>query len=178
LQQVAVSAVAGDAGKKLELLYGAYFDVQQALASDKKPTADSAQTLHKAALELGSDSSLPAASAKLAEEIATKSEHLHHLDLIGVRREFKPISHAIVKLAAQIRGAGARHAFTHFYCSMVKGGGGDWLQANDQLLNPYFGSEMLHCGEKVQEFPPSGKPAIKAAPQPKHDVPASGEKGA
>jgi hypothetical protein len=29
------------------------------------------------------------------------------------------------------------------------------------LLNPYFGSEMLRCGEKVSEILPAAKPAEK-----------------
>ena len=168
LEQVAVTPIGGDAGKSLEGLYAAYFDVQKALASDKKPPADSAQALHKAALELSSDTALPAASAKLAQAIAAKSEHLHHMDLTGARKDFKPISHAIVTLASQVRSEGARNSFTHFYCPMVKDGGGDWLQPGGELLNPYFGSEMLRCGDKVQEFPPQGKAAIEAQPHQNH----------
>ena len=168
LEQVAVTPIGGDAGKSLEGLYAAYFDVQKALASDKKPPADSAQALHKAALELSSDTALPAASAKLAQAIAAKSEHLHHMDLTGARKDFKAISHAIVTLASQVRSEGARNSFTHFYCPMVKDGGGDWLQPGGELLNPYFGSEMLRCGDKVQEFPPQGKAAIEAQPHQNH----------
>lgn len=81
LEQVAVTPIGGDAGKNLEALYAAYFDVQKALASDKKPPTASAQALHKAALILSSDTGLPTASAKLAQEIAAKSEHLHHSTL-------------------------------------------------------------------------------------------------
>jgi Cu(I)/Ag(I) efflux system membrane fusion protein len=33
-------------------------------------------------------------------------------------------------------------------CPMVYGdSGADWLQATDQLRNPYFGASMLKCGE-------------------------------
>jgi Cu(I)/Ag(I) efflux system membrane fusion protein len=150
---VAITPVPGDAGLRLENLYAAYFEVQQALASDMKPPAASAQTLGQAASELASDPSLPESAAKLVQEIAAKSEHLHHMELAEARKTFKPISHAVVTLATQVRATGARNRFTHFYCPMVPGGGGDWLQANDQLINPYFGSEMLRCGEKVHQFP-------------------------
>lgn len=170
LKQVAVIQIGGEAGKNLEALYSAYFDVQQALASDKKPSAGSAQALHKTAMELSSDASFPAAFAKLAQAIAAKSEHLHHMDLINTRKEFKPISHAIVTLASQVRGEGTQSAFTHFYCPMVKDGGGDWLQPGGELLNPYFGSEMLRCGDKVQEFPPQGEAAIEVEPHKNHQV--------
>ncbi|MFO0903737.1 MAG: efflux RND transporter periplasmic adaptor subunit [Pirellulales bacterium] len=168
LEQVAVTPIGGEAGKNLEVLYAAYFDVQKALAGDKTPSAGSAQALHKAALELSSDAALPAASAKLAQAIAAKSEHLHHMDLTSARKDFKPISHAVVTLASQVRNEGAQNSFTHFYCPMVKDGGGDWLQSGGELLNPYFGSEMLRCGDKVQELPPQGKPASEAQPHENH----------
>lgn len=103
-----------------------------------------------------------------------KSEHLHHLDLAGARMGFKPISHAVVTLATQIRGEGAQKPFIHFYCPMVAGGGGDWLQPGGVLLNPYFGSELLRCGEKVQEFPAQGKSAAhkeQEASSPKREGP-------
>ena len=57
------------------------------------------------------------------------------------------------------RAEDAAVSYTHFYCPMVPGGGGDWLQQNGELVNPYFGSEMLRCGERVQALPPP-----KAAP--------------
>jgi Cu(I)/Ag(I) efflux system membrane fusion protein len=78
------------------------------------------------------------------------------MDLAGARQAFKLISHAVVTLAAQLRGADAEEPFTHFYCPMVPGGGGDWLQPGFELANPYFGSQMPRCGEKVAEFPAKG----------------------
>jgi hypothetical protein len=50
---------------------------------------------------------------------------------------------------------------------MVPGGGGDWLQVEGELLNPYFGSEMLRCGSKVQVFPPNSN---EAAEPEKHNA--------
>ncbi|RPH78032.1 MAG: DUF3347 domain-containing protein, partial [Planctomycetaceae bacterium] len=158
-EQVAVTPIAGEAGTKLEALYAAYFEAQQALAADKMPPAAAAQALHHAANELASEATLPESSVQLLQDIATKSEHLHHLDLAGARQVFKPISHAVVTLATQVRSEDAHRPFTHFYCPMVAGGGGDWLQPGGELLNPYFGSEMLRCGEKVREFPVPQKPA-------------------
>jgi Cu(I)/Ag(I) efflux system membrane fusion protein len=39
------------------------------------------------------------------------------------------------------------------HCPMVYGNtGADWLQDNDQLRNPYFGSMMLKCGEVKEEL--------------------------
>jgi Cu(I)/Ag(I) efflux system membrane fusion protein len=165
--EIVVQPVGGDAGQKLDALYTAYFEVQTALAADKKPPPTAAEAMHKAATELGSDATLPEPSAKLIQQIAAESEHLQHMDLAGARKAFKPISHAVVTLATQVRSEKAASSFTHFYCPMVPGGGGDWLQAGGELSNPYFGSEMLRCGEKVQVFPPNGKAAVEPE---KHDA--------
>lgn len=163
-EKVEVTPVGGEAGKNLEQLYAAYFQVQQALSADKQPTAAVAQSLHQLAQKLAQDTNLPGTSANFLKQIAESAEHLHHLDLAKARQAFKPLSHAMVALAAQVRGQGTHQSFTHFYCPMVEGGGGDWLQPEGELLNPYFGSEMLHCGEKVREFPTQGQPA--APPKP------------
>ena len=150
----------------LENLYAAYFDVQRALASDKTPPAAAAQALHRAASTLADDRALSSDARQLLAEVAAKSEHLHHLDLAGARKAFGPVSQAIVTLATQVRSENAQTSFTHFFCPMVPGGGGDWLQPDGALLNPYFGSQMLRCGEKVHELPPqSERPPIEAAPR-------------
>ena len=177
-EQVAVTPIGGEAGKKLEALYAAYFEVQKALAADRTPPAAAAQALHKAASELKGGATLPQSSAKLVQDIAAKSEHLHHLDLAGARKGFKPLSQAVVALATQVRGEGAQPPFTHFYCPMVPGGAGDWLQPGGELLNPYFGSEMLRCGEKVQVYPAKGKPATETNSHNGHKLAPAKEKGA
>jgi membrane fusion protein, copper/silver efflux system len=43
--------------------------------------------------------------------------------------------------------------YLHMYCPMVPGGGGDWMQRKEPLRNPYWGSEMLECGEVVARHP-------------------------
>jgi Cu(I)/Ag(I) efflux system membrane fusion protein len=175
-ERIAIFAIPGDTGKTLETLYSAYFEVQHALASDKKPPGAAVQRLNQVAGKLADDRALPAGATNLVKEVAEKSEHLHHMQIEEARKEFKPISHAIVTLATQVRSEGSQTAFAHFFCPMVPGGGGDWLQADDKLLNPYFGSKMLRCGEKVQTLPPAGQANLIRDPHTEHGtVPA--EKG-
>lgn len=170
-EEIAITRVDGEAGKKLEQLYAAYFQVQKALAADQTPPADAAQQVAASARDLTDAIALPEPSRKLAEEVATQAEHLHHMDLAAARKAFKPISHAIVTLATQVRSAESQQSFTHFFCPMVPGGGGDWLQAGGELLNPYFGSEMLRCGEKVADYGPSSDPPEPEAKLPQqHDA--------
>jgi hypothetical protein len=54
---------------------------------------------------------------------------------------------------------------------MVPGGGGDWLQQEGELLNPYFGSQMLRCGEKVAEYPPAAPLELGGEPREQHAPP-------
>jgi multidrug efflux pump subunit AcrA (membrane-fusion protein) len=175
---ISAAAVAGETGMSLEELYAAYFEVQHALASDKKPPAAAAQRLHETASKLARDRAMPTSSVELVQAVAAKSEHLHHMDIEEARKSFKPISHAIVTLATQVRSEGSQSAFTHFFCPMVPGGAGDWLQADDKLLNPYFGSKMLRCGEKVRVLPPAKEASPASDPHREHRASYEAERGA
>jgi len=177
-EAMAVTPIPGEAGQKLELLYNAYFDVQRALAADHKPPPAASQTLHQAATELGANAAIPQPAARLLRDVSTKSGHLQQLEVEEARQEFKSISQAVVSLAAQVRSATAQQSFTHFHCPMVPGGGGDWLQPNGELLNPYFGSQMLRCGEKIREFNAPGRPARPADAPSGKEAPAHDEKEA
>jgi Cu(I)/Ag(I) efflux system membrane fusion protein len=177
-KNVKVASVEGDAGQKLESMYDAYFAVQKSLAADQKPESESAQQLAQVAKELSQNKALPDDAVKRMEEIARHAEHLHHMDLVAARKAFEAISHAVVTLATQVRSSTAKQTFTHFYCPMVPGGGGDWLQKEGELLNPYFGSRMLRCGEKVSEYPPVSVPNSSNEPHEQHEKPAEANKEA
>jgi len=155
-EHVHVESLPDALGDQIEKFYAAYFAVQQSLARDEKPSAEAAATVHRLAGELATNNALPAAARRQLQSIAQSSEHLHHMDLKPSRDAFKPISHAVVTLATQIRGDRAQTPFVHFFCPMVEGGGGDWLQPGGELANPYFGSQMLRCGEQAHVFPVRG----------------------
>ena len=156
LEHIHVEPIAGAPGRTLEELYAAYFATQATLAADREVSESEANALHGAAEKLASDRDVPESLVEAADTIAKQSEHLHHQGLAKARLAFRPISQAIVRLAAHARGDDAKTRFLHFFCPMVKDGGGDWLQANEPLANPYFGAEMLRCGEKVHELPARG----------------------
>ncbi len=172
--KIDVQVLSGDPGKQLEQLYAAYFVIQQALAVDRKPSESEAGALHTAAMALLKTDALPAEVKDDIQLIAKKSEHLHHMELEPARlKAFRPISHAVVRLASKVRGEGASNAFSQMFCPMVPGGAGDWLQLNDKLHNPYFGSKMPTCGDVVRQFPLSGPPqnsSGKRTPSDKSDA--------
>lgn len=156
-----VIPLAGEAGRKLESLYAAYFDIQETLAADRKPAMEAAMTLSRTAGELAEDETLEAEAKAKLTEIARGAEHLHHMELKEARQSFKAVSHAVVSLATRIRGEESRQEFTHVFCPMVDGGGGDWLQSGgklkiDAIRNPYKGSKMLTCGKQAHRLPTRG----------------------
>ena len=157
-EHVHISEVDGLPGIQLEELYAAYFAIQQSLAEDAVPTAEQSTQLHELAKGLTTERSLPQPARSQLAEIVRHSEHLHHLSLKQARLDsFRPLSHAVVTLATQVRGSSARQPLTHLFCPMVPGGEGDWLQPGGEmqpheLRNPYWGATMLNCGEVVREL--------------------------
>jgi len=142
--------IEGLTGEHLEQLYQAYFEIQKTFSLDQKPTEVAVNSLSQLAGELALNDSLGEDIRKQLATIKENSVHLHHLSIEDARKKFKSISHAVVTLATEVRGQSANTAFKHFFCPMVKQGEGDWLQVEDELSNPYFGSEMLRCGELVR----------------------------
>jgi Cu(I)/Ag(I) efflux system membrane fusion protein len=78
-------------------------------------------------------------------------------DLHAARRNFYPASTAATELAAQLRRQDVSFTDVKIYaCPMAKSAvptaetaEGRWLQLAGPLRNPYFGAEMLGCGEEV-----------------------------
>jgi copper chaperone CopZ len=73
--------------------------------------------------------------------IRTASNGLKANDLKQAREGFGPLSDAVLNYVKEFGFSGEAYSF---YCSMVDKG---WLQEHDQISNPYYGSEMLECGE-------------------------------
>ena len=157
--EIEITKIEGQAGERLERLFQTYFAIQSTLAKDQKPSEENATRLHQLAAELQDLEEVPESARELIASVREHSEHLHHLSLEKARHDaFRPISHAMVELATLVRSDGADKPYHHMFCPMVKGGAGDWLQADSKLLNPYYGSKMLRCGEVVRKIPPATAP--------------------
>ncbi len=148
-----VTIVAGEAGRQLDQLFTAYFRIQKDLADDRQPAESDADTLRTLSQSLAADSHFDDAAQKQLAAIAEHSENLQHPDITQARLDaFRPISHAIVTLATLVQPETATSPFYHMFCPMVPGGSGDWLQDDEQLVNPYWGHKMHHCGNVVREI--------------------------
>jgi membrane fusion protein, copper/silver efflux system len=170
--------ITGPTGEDLERLYQAYFAIAATLADDQTVPADQAAALHDLADRMAVAEDLSDNAQSLIAVIAEHSAPLDEVTIEEARVLFKPISKSILQLAAQARGAEAETSFIHFYCSMVPGGEGDWLQPSEPLANPYWGSKMLRCGINAGQLSPSGITGNAAADPPCCEVTSEPEPAA
>ncbi len=79
-------------------------------------------------------------TAVLADKIAAST------DLVAQRSTFTTLSNDVIKLFKQSEiSSGSIYVQ---YCPMAnEGNGGYWLSSQQEIMNPYYGDEMLHCGE-------------------------------
>jgi hypothetical protein len=112
----------------------AYLKIGSALAADKTDGVPAAaKDIAAEAKKLGASG---AAALAAAEKIAAAA------DLKATRTAFGDLSDAVITLAGNgpTASGGARRA----YCPMAKK---YWLQKGEKIENPYYGSQMLRCGE-------------------------------
>jgi len=120
-----------------ELIEG-YLRVQRALASDDVDGAKQAW-------------------GKLAGESAHLTQLMGDADLISgiaeLRTAFHKLSQHVVS-RAQNQESGIQQELRLVHCPMAFDfAGADWLQAEADVRNPYFGTEMLTCGTVAQKWP-------------------------
>ncbi len=141
----------GAAGDQIDRAYGAYFTIQNTLAADRTPPPIALNTLDDA---LGKLVAMPVVPDEAQAHFQRAKRSLGRMSgpLDDTRNAFRQLSHALLKAATLVRGEATVNKLVHFYCPMVPGGGGDWMQSEGELINPYWGSEMLHCGEQVRNM--------------------------
>lgn len=111
----------------------AYISIQEALSTDNFNLAqEKARDLQK---QVQNNKALKDVNASLNPLLKAKS-------IADARKEFKKLSAPFVKWVEQAKEPG----FDVVYCPMA---GAKWVQKQGQVANPYFGREMLHCGEKA-----------------------------
>ena len=143
--------LAGTAGQEFDRAYDAYFEIQCALAADLAPPPVALNTMLDSLSNLEMSAEVPDVAQK---QIANARRSAVRMDgsLETAREAYRGVSHALLRAAVAARGPKSAQALTHYYCPMVPGGGGDWMQPGGELANPYWGDEMLRCGELVREM--------------------------
>ncbi len=136
---------------ELETLFNRYFDLKNALADDEPQTAarQAAQVLEQ--LEQIGEHALEGEHHMFwMEQYGEIRESLGSLmeseELDSQRVHFEPLSAAMIRTARTLGAIG--QTWYVAYCPMVDGDrGAYWLSEFEQIINPYFGSMMLRCGE-------------------------------
>ncbi|MCS7469843.1 efflux RND transporter periplasmic adaptor subunit [Stieleria sp. ICT_E10.1] len=139
------------AGEQFDQALEAYFNIGQALAADQIPDPALVQQLDEALGELLRSRDVPGPAQSHLQRARRSVDRLTG-SLEQTRQGFRPLSHALLKAANSVRGPRTAESLVHLFCPMVPGGGGDWMQSGGELRNPYWGSEMLECGEEVRDM--------------------------
>lgn len=75
------------------------------------------------------------------KEIQKVAKKFVSKDLKTARESYKSLSQAVT---AYVKSYGYPSSVFSFYCPMVEQ---SWFQSSEQIANPFYGSQMLRCGE-------------------------------
>ncbi len=123
------------------------------LAISEKLSSDSFEGMQDLAMQLKTElghfnaTGLTASESSVYEKslssLNASMEHLHHFSNIDdFRKQFKIVSKEIIQLVEVI--GHPMPELDLIYCSMAEA---QWLQTNADIKNPYYGQDMLTCGE-------------------------------
>lgn len=141
---------------RLQPLYESYFKLKDALVKDDQQGASQALT-HFLKDWKGLDwKKFPVE----VQQMLKTTDGLRKLEtnnrgtlssLEDIRKDFLSLSTVLVTLTKSIKNIDQTVFLQH--CPMVDNDqGADWLSQEKEVLNPYYGSAMLTCGEVVQVF--------------------------
>lgn len=123
-------------------IYHAYLKVKDALVeSDKNAAKEAAANLSSGLEKIKGCTE----AAGLAKQISVTG------DVKSQRVVFVQLSQDIIPL---VKGIKSKPQPVYIeYCPMANDGkGGYWLSAQKEIKNPYYGSEMMECGEVTEEL--------------------------
>lgn len=128
-------------------LVKAYLGMKDALAADNSKAANAQAKLFTAAVkEVGAstmDAAQKAAWTKFGEKLRFNGDHIaESADIAHQREHFQKLSDDFYNLLKNIKSNDL--TLYRQYCPMKKA---YWLSASTTIANPYYGSDMLECGE-------------------------------
>ena len=125
------------ASEPLKAVVGSYLEIQANLAADKVAAIKApAAAIVKDATPMGAAGAEIVTAAKAVESAS---------DLKKAREAFAKLSAAVIG-AAKADGWKGLEGLKLGYCPMAPAPG-SWLQKEDKVRNPYYGTLMLECGE-------------------------------
>lgn len=146
--------------EQLAAVYDGYFATQQALADDNAQEAAAATKQTLTSLEAVDMTRFDSASHDIWMEVSVSlreglSQAVETEDIAVLREHFHSISQELIRLARMLGAVGADAVYV-MHCPMAfDNTGADWLQRDQDLLNPYFGEMMLRCGSIEEVITPA-----------------------
>lgn len=84
------------------------------------------------------------------EAIKVDAEHIAGAIAVGQQRDhFNSLSNNVLAVIESTK-ANERDLFVQFCPMAFDGKGANWLSANEEIRNPYFGDKMLKCGKTIE----------------------------
>jgi Cu(I)/Ag(I) efflux system membrane fusion protein len=142
-----------EATAKLDLVWGRYDELHAAFADDDLASAKLASSeLDQAMQAIGAAELAESGRQPWMKFAAEASEQTSKIETVSeiatARAAFEKLSLASEAL---VRVLGSTTAMHVMQCPMAfDGRGARWLQSSKELLNPYFGASMLHCGSTLE----------------------------
>lgn len=145
-------AMSDNQDAKAEAILNDYFNLKDALVGDDNGKAKElgntlAQSLKSFDVSNYSDDEKSELN-DIIEDATEHAEHISESDIKHQREHFKILSKDVTDMVA-ITGTKAK-LFEQF-CPMYDGGTA-WLSKEENVLNPYYGSQMLRCGKVQREI--------------------------
>lgn len=141
--------------KSLSKLYDVYDKISKELSKDSiKSLKTSSEALATLLQEIKADEE----DSKTAEFWNSKSKEIElalnvlktSTSLKGARKNFEPLSIAMIET---VQSLGTIDDINLAFCPMAfNDKGAYWLQKSNEVENPYFGSQMFHCGDIKKKF--------------------------
>ncbi len=147
----------GEFTDQLSELYETYFTVTKRLGEDdlleaRKEFKSVRRALDQIEMGLLSGHAHMVFMEQLSEAKNAAAGGSDAVDLESAREEYRDLSDAVIELERNFGHPGEKKHHL-FFCPMVSdGAGGYWLQQESELKNPYFGPDMLGCGESRDIF--------------------------
>ena len=139
----------------LKPVYAAYLDAQESLAADDLGGFIQAASDIKTALGFVEEAGLvgePLAEWRRAASRLRVEDAITSIDTARIR--FERMSEGVIALQRRFGHSGSE-AWHLAHCPMAfDNKGADWLQRGTQINNPYFGDQMLRCGDIRESFAP------------------------
>jgi membrane fusion protein, copper/silver efflux system len=140
----------------LGALADAYLELQTALAGDDDGASAGAARALQAALHTVDPGTLrggaPAAWAEHAEALEREAAATAGArDLAARRVALEPLTRELIAVLERFGYARDGEDLVVLHCPMAfDGRGGDWIQLDEAVANPYYGSSMLRCGNRTR----------------------------